>query len=225
MCSSDLVVTSINVSAIGYGYTSTNPPLVLIQTPNATKEEISNVTFEGDFGIITGIKTTSVGVATTGLVFDFFIPQNSFLRDLTLNTVGIATTGVSGIQTGYYFVVKNSNVGRGVTAISETGSTVGIGTTCLDNIYKAVAVSIGQTTVPGIGLTYVAQVTASLTSYNGLTGLGFSSFYGEYSWGRLSTLSRTYPKSFTNYNNGLVGVSSSPTVQRLLPLKYRDYTT
>ena len=177
------------------------------------------------FRSITGIKTTSVGAATTGLVFDFFIPQNSFLRDLTLNTVGIATTGVSGIQTGYYFVVKNSNVGRGVTAISETGSTVGIGTTCLDNIYKAVAVSIGQTTVPGIGLTYVAQVTASLTSYNGLTGLGFSSFYGEYSWGRLSTLSRTYPKSFTNYNNGLVGVSSSPTVQRLLPLKYRDYTT
>ena len=219
------VVTSIGVSAIGFGYTSTNPPLVLIQTPKVTKEEISNVTFEGDFGIITGIKTTSVSVATTGLVLDFFIPQNSYLRDLSINTVGIATTGVSGIQTGYYFVVKNSNVGNGVTSKNENGGTVGIGTTCLDNIYKAVAVSIAQTGVPGIGLTYVTQVTVSLTSYNGLSGFGFSSFYGEYSWGRLSTLSRTYPKTFTNYNNGLVGVSSSPTVQRLLPLKYRDYTT
>jgi len=219
------VVTSIGVSAIGYGYTSTNPPLVLIQTPKVTKEEISNVTFEGDFGIITGIKTTSVSVATTGLVFDFFIPKNSYLRDLSINTVGIATTGISGIQTGYYFVIKNSNVGKGVTAKDESGATVGIGTTCLDNIYKAVAVSIAQTGVPGIGLTYVAQVTVSLTSYNGLTGLGFSSFYGEYSWGRLSTMSRTYPKAFTNYNNGIAGVSSSPTVQRLLSLKYRDYTT
>jgi len=219
------VVTSIGVSAIGYGYTSTNPPLVLIQSPKVTKEEISNVTFEGDFGIITGIKTTSVSVATTGLVFDFFIPQNSYLRDLTINTVGIATTGISGIQTGYYFVVKNSNVGNGITAKDETGGTVGIGTTCLDNIYKAVAVSIAQTGVPGIGLTYVAKVTVSLTSYNSLTGLGFSSFYGEYSWGRLSTLSRTYPKEFTNYKNALVGISSSPTVQRLLPLKYQNYTT
>ena len=219
------VVTSINVSAIGYGYTSTNPPLVLIQTPKATKEEISNVTFEGDFGIITGIKTTSVGAATTGLILDFFIPQNSYLRDLTVNTVGIATTGISGIQTGYYFVVKNSNVGNGITSIDESGATIGIGTTCLDNIYKAVSVSIAQTAVSGIGLTYVAQVTVSLASYNNLTGLGFSSFYGEYSWGRLSTLSRTYPKSFINYNNGLVGISSSPIVQRLLPLKYRDYTT
>jgi len=219
------VVTSIGVSAIGYGYTSTNPPLVLIQSPNVTKEEISNVTFEGDFGIITGIKTTSVSVATTGLVFDFFIPQNSYLRDLNINTVGIATTGVSGIQTGYYFVVKNSNVGNGVTAKDETDGTVGIGTTCLDNIYKAVAVSIAQTAVPGIGLTYVAKVTISLTSYNNLTGLGFSSFYGEYSWGRLSTMNRVYPKAFTNYINGIAGVSSSPTVQRLLPLKYRDYTT
>ncbi len=219
------VVTSISVSAIGSGYTSTNPPLVLIQTPKVTKEEISNVTFEGDFGIITGIKATSVSVATTGLVLDFFIPQNSYLRDLSINTVGIATTGISGIQTGYYFVVKNSNVGNGVTSKDETGGTVGIGTTCLDNIYKAVAVSIAQTGVAGIGLTYVAKVTISLTSYNGLTGLGFSSFYGEYSWGRLSTLNRTYPKVFTNYKNATAGISSSPTVQRVLALKYQDYTT
>ena len=92
-------------------------------------------------------------------------------------------------------------------------------------ISRAAAASIAQTGVPGVGLTYVARVTVSLTSYNGLSGIGISNFYGEYSWGRLSTMNRTYPKSFTNYNNGIAGVSSSPTVQRLLPLKYRDYTT
>ncbi len=219
------IVTSIGVAAAGSGYTSTNPPVVLIQPPNATTEIITNATFEGDFGIISGIKTTSVSVATTGLVFDFFIPKNSYLRDLSINNVGMATTGVSGIQTGYYFVINNSNVGRGVTAKDENGGIVGIGTTCLDNIYKAVAVSIAQTSVLGIGLTYVTQVTVSLTSYNGLSGLGFSSFYGEYSWGRISNLNRTDPKAFTNYKNGSAGVSTSPTVQRLLSLKYRDYTT
>jgi len=219
------VVTSISVLRAGTGYTSANPPLVFIGSPNAKKETVSNVNYEGDFGIITGINTTSVSVATTGLVFNFFIPKNSYLRDLHVNSVGIATTGVSGISTGYYFVIKNSNVGKGVTAIDENGSIVGVGTTCLDNIYKAVAVSIGQTSVPGIGLTYVAKVTVSLTNYNNLTGLGFSSFYGEYSWGRIYNLDRTNPKSFANYNNGMVGVSTSPTVQRLLPLKHRDYTT
>ena len=40
----------------------------------------------------------------------------------------MATTGVSGIQTGYYFVINNSNVGRGVTTKDENGGIVGIGT-------------------------------------------------------------------------------------------------
>ena len=31
--------------------------------------------------------------------------------------------------------------------------------------------------------------------------------------------------SHSNYNNGLAGISTSPTVQRLLPLKYRDYSS
>ena len=219
------VVTSIDVSAIGSGYTTTNPPEVLIEVPSVTTETMTNVSYEGDFGIITGINTDSIGAATTALVFDLFVPTDSYIRDLNINSVGIATTGVSGISTGYYFVVKNSNIGSGVTSIDVDGNTVGIGTTCLDNIYKAVAVSIAQTHVAGIGLTDVTKVTVSLTDYNNLSGTGFSSFYGEYSWGRIYNLDRTTPKSFTNYNNGLVGVSTSPTVQRLLPLKYQDYTT
>ena len=219
------VVTAIDVSAIGSGYTSSNPPQVLIESPSVISEVITNISFEGDFGVITGVKTDSVAVATTALVFDLFIPTDSYLRDLDINSVGIATTGVSGITTGYYFVVKNSNIGDGVTSINEDGESVGIGTSFIDNIYKAVAVSIAQTDVPGIGLTYVSQVTVSLSDYNNISGTGFSSFYGEYSWGKISSLNRTNPKSFVNYNNGLVGISSSPTVQRLLPLKHQDYTT
>ena len=215
-------VSSISIVNAGSGYTSSNPPIVLIEPPTPKIEVISNVTYEGDFGVITGIKTTSVGVASTGIIFDLYIPQNSFLRDTV--TVGTAIT-VSGIQTGYYFVVYNSNVGNGVTSRNSSGSIVGVGSTFLDNIYQVSAVSIGQTAVPGIGVTYVAKVTASLSSYNGLTGLGFSGFYGEYSWGRISNLSRKNPQTFTAYNNGNVGISTSPIVQRYNPLKYQDYST
>jgi hypothetical protein len=218
-------ISSITVSSPGTGYTTSNPPVVLIESPTVNREVINRVSYQGDFGIISGIKTTSVGVASTGIVFDFFIPKNSFLRDLSVNSVGIATTGISGIQTGYYFVVYNSNVGNGVTSINQSGSTIGIGTSFIDNVYQVAAVSIGQTNVTGVGLTYVAKVTVSVSNYNGLTGLGFSSFYGEYSWGRIYNMTRSDAKSFAYYNNGISGIATSPIIQRYNPLKYEDYTS
>jgi hypothetical protein len=219
------IVTTISVTSPGTGYTSTNPPLVLIGFPTPTKEVITGVSYAGDFGVITGIKTTSVGVASTGLVLDLFIPTNSFLRNTKVNSVGIATTGVSGIQTGYYFTIFNSNVGSAVTSLRQNGTVVGYGTQFIDNIYEVAAVSIAQTSVPGIGVTYVAKVTVSLQSYNGISGIGFSNFYGEYSWGRITNLTRPNPKAFTIYNNGLAGINTSPVIQRVQPLKYRNYNT
>ena len=220
-------VSSISITSPGTGYTFTNPPLVLIEIPSVTREYIEDVAYNGDFGIITGIATTSVGVASTGIVFDLFIPEDSFLRDLEINSVGIATTGVSGIQTGYYFTVFNSNVGNGVTSIDEGNNTIGIGSTFIDNIYKVAAVSIAQTACAGFAQTYVAKVTVSLSEYNGVdtAGLGFSGFYGEYSWGLISATTRSEPKSFASYNNGIVGITTSPVVQRYNSLKYQNYTS
>jgi len=218
-------VTSISVTSPGTGYTSSNPPVVLIEFPTPKTEQITKVNYSGDFGVITGISTTSVGVASTGLVLDLFIPTNSFLRNTSVNNVGVATTGVSGIQTGYYFVVFNSNVGSAVTSIREDQTIIGYGTQFIDNIYEAAAVSIAQTSVPGIGVTYVTKVTVSLQNYNGISGIGFSNFYGEFSWGRITNLTRSNPESFTIYNTGLSGIATSPTVQRTQPLKSRNYTT
>lgn len=218
-------VSSITVSSPGTGYTTTNPPSVLIESPTVTREVINNVLYEGDFGIITGVGTTSVGVAVTGIVFDLFIPENSFLRDLNINSVGIATTGVSGIGSEYYFVVYNSNIGYGVTSLDTTGSVVGVGSTFLDNVYQVSSVSIGQTEALGVGLTYVAKVTVSVQDYNGLSGLGYSSFFGQYSWGRIHNLNRSNPQTFGYYNNGIIGVSTSPKVQRFNPLRYLNYNT
>jgi len=218
------VVTGIAITSAGLGYTPSQPPAVLIESPSIKYEIIDKVSYQGDFGVITGIKTTSVGVASTGIVFDFFIPKDSIIRDSSIVKVGIATTGISGIQTGYYFVVRNSNVGNGLTSLNTGGGVVGVGTTFIDNIYQVAAVSIAQTAVAGVGLTNVAKVTVSVSKYNNLTGLGFSDFYGEYSWGRILTPVRTNPEVFVTYaNNG--GISTSPIIQRYNRLKYIGYST
>ena len=180
------------------------------------------MSYSGDFGTITGISTVSVGVASTGLVFDLFIPTNSYLRDSAI--VGAAIT-VSGIQTGYYFVVNRSNVGNGVTSLYKNNTIVGNGTSFLDNVYEVAAVSIAQTAVPGVGITAVAKVTVSISNYNGLSGIGYSNFYGNYSWGKINSTSRTNPQSFGFYNNGLIGISTSPIVERVNPLKYLNYNS
>jgi len=220
-------VSSISITSPGSGYTNTNPPSVLIENPRPTYETISNVTYDGDFGVITGIATTSiVGVATTGLVFDFFIPEDSFLRNAGINSVGAAATGISGIQTGDYFTITNSNVGSGVTSLSSSNSgIIGIGTSFIDNVYRVAQVSIAQTSAAGIALTYVTKVVVSVESTDGISGFGFSSFYGEYSWGKISNGTRLNPKSFVAYTDGSAGISSSPIVQRYNPLKYENYYT
>ncbi len=218
-------VSSFTITNPGSGYTSSNPPQVLIEHPSLVSEKIENVTYEGDFGIIVGVKTTSVGVASTGIILDLFIPVDSYLRNPNVN-VGVATTGISGIKTGYYFMVFNSNIGFGVTSLDSNSSIVGVGTSYLDNVYRAAAVSIAQTSVPGIGLTNVSRVTVSVSNYNGLSGTGFSNFYGEFSWGKINADTRKKPKQFTSYRgNGVSGLTTSAIIQRFNPLKYVGYST
>ena len=215
------IVTSISVTVAGTGYTSSNPPVVLIAEPKTSGyvEEITKTSYTGDFGIISGVSTTTVGVST-GIVFDLLLPSDSLFRDA--DVVGTALT-VSGIQTGYYFVVSNSNIGNGVTSLNSSGAVVGSGSSFLDNIYEVASVSIAQTSAVSIGQTYVAKVTVSVENYNGLTGLGHSEIFGDYSWGRISINNRSKNKVFNSYNNGLLGISTSPIVERVMPLKSTNY--
>ena len=221
------ITVSYGGTTTGFAYTSTAAPAVLIGEPKliTSTETIKDVSYSGDFGIISGISTTSVGVASTGIVFDLLLPKDSLFRDASI--VGSAIT-VSGISTGYYFTVFNSNVGSSVTSLYQDGTVVGIGTSFLDNVYEVAQVSIAQTMGIGIGLTYVAQVTVSVQDYNGLTGLGHSEFFGEYSWGRIATQPRAKARVFTSYagdSTGLSGISSSPIVERVNPLKSANYNT
>ena len=219
------IVTSIIVTSAGTGYTSTNPPVVLIESPSATYETLSNVQYEGDFGIIVGFGSTSVGLASTGIYFDLFIPKNSFLRNAQINPVGVASTGVSGIQTGYYLAISNTNLGNSTTSIRGDGSSIGIGTTCLDNVYQVISNSVFKSNVVGVGSTYINRIVVGVSTYNGFTGFALTTFYGEYSWGRITIgASRATPQTYSWYNQkGVSGISSSPLVRRINPLKYRDY--
>ena len=74
-----------------------------------SEEENTVGSYGGDSGIIVGFGTTTVGVATRyQLVFDLHIPASSDLRNS--NITGTAVT-ISGISTGDYFIVNDSNVG------------------------------------------------------------------------------------------------------------------
>jgi hypothetical protein len=216
-------VSEIQIANAGSGYTSTNPPQIIIEAPVPKKEVVDNVFYEGDFGRIVGIKPISVGSATTGISFDFYIPNDSFIRDSKINAIGVGTTGISGIKSEYYFVISNSNIGFGLTSLDIQGNIIGSGTSFIDGIYQAISVSIASTEVLGVGITEVTQVIVSVEDYNGLSGFGFSNFYGNYSWGRISDFDRLKPKSFISYNDNLLGISSSPIIRRYYPLKYRDY--
>jgi hypothetical protein len=219
------VVSAITIgSTPGSGYTSTNPPAVLIGDPIPVRGKSTSVTYQGDFGIITGVHTTTVGVASTGLVFDLFIPPDSELRDS--NIVGVTT--VSGIGTGFYFTVTNSRIGNGVTSLYQDSSTIGIGSTFIDNVYEVAAVSIGVTAAEsktGAGLTAVAKVTVSVKDWNSISGLGYSSYYGNYSWGKILFGDRDDAKAYNAYtNDGITGISTGGIVRRLYPLKWKNYS-
>ena len=220
------VVTGVTITAPGTGYTSTNPPVVLIGPPAGPETENNTITsYSGDFGVITGISTTSVGVASTAIVFDLLIEANSPLRD---NTGVTAQTTTSGIATGDYFIVYESNVGSGVTALDESGNTIGVGNSFLDNIYRVADVSIANTSSIGIGTTNVARVTVSIAHYNGFTaaGLAISSFYGRYSWGKLLFSEREGFKSYDAItSNGVVGIKTGPYIIRQTAYKSIGFVT
>ena len=217
-------VSAITVTTPGVGYTSATPPEVLIEIPKTIREVNDASAYSGDFGEIVGITTTSVGVASTGVVFDFHIPNDSVLRNTSY--VSAATT-ISNIAVGDYFIVEGSNIGNGVTSLYQGGSVLGIGTTFLDNVYEVAAVSVATTAIPGFAVTYVARVTASLSDYNGLTGMGYSSFFGDFSWGKVTLGGRgSSPSAFNAYTqNGIVGLTTSSVVNRVEPLKYVGYLT
>ena len=227
------VVTSISVSTAGTEYSDATPPVVLIGADPVLEEQNTVISYNGDHGIITGIGTTSLaGVAVTGIVFDLVIPADSFLRksEFTQGASGSgANSGIvtSGLNVGDFFIVSNSNVGHGLTSLNTDGSSVGVGTTYIDNVYRVAHRTLGVTTdAMGFGSTVVTQVVVSVNSLNGLTGLGYSMYFGDYSYGKLMLNDRNTVRSYpVNTSNGVTGILTGPIVKRKQFLKTQSYST
>jgi hypothetical protein len=172
------VVTGIAVTFGGGGYISTIPPQVLIESPSMIKETGGVASYAGDSGVIVGFGTTTIS-SVDQIIFDLHIPTNSYLRDTSV--VGTALT-LSGIGTGDYFLVYDSNVGFATTSITSrdtSNNIIGIGTNFVDNVYQVESVSnvsvantaIGIATV-GAGTTIVRRIFARIS---GISTINFSS--------------------------------------------------
>jgi len=250
-------VFSVSFTSVGSGYTHSNPPSVLFESPRPKTETIKNVSYQGDFGSIVGFGTTTVSSGSdlfTQMIFDFYIPQDSYLRDGSI--VGSAYT-VSSIASGDYFIVYNSNIGSASTTIISRnldGTNLGIGTQFIDNIYQVDDKNVLQTNISGIGVTYVTRIFAriagvstvsfgstfitfdstlytfdnngnvGLVTYSG--GITTSRYLGNYSWGKITLPFRKTTNSYESYGDGRIGgISTSSIVVRYNPLKYQNYVS
>jgi hypothetical protein len=218
-------IVGIAITSSGVGYTATNPPQVLISSPTLTKEIDDVASYLGDSGLIVGFGTTTVG-ANDQFIFDLYIPENSYLRNSYL--VGTAIT-LSQISVNDYFVVYESNIGSSSTSFSSkdnTGSTIGIGTNFIDNIYQVSSVSSLSSNIIGIGTTTIKRINV-IVSGIGFTNHGIvttSNYFGSYSWGKIILSSRSENNSFNFYgNNGISGITTSAIVSRTSPLKFSNY--
>ena len=246
-------VSTTSITFAGTGYTYSNPPVVLFEPPKPKTETIKNVSYQGDFGSIVGFGTTTISNSTQ-VIFDFYIPQESYLRNASI--VGSAYT-VSSIASGDYFTVYNSNIGSASTTIisrKSNGDIIGIGTQFVDNIYQVADKNVVLTTVTGIGTTYVTRIfariaglstvsfgstfitfdstlykfdndgTVGLVTYSG--GITTAKYLGNYSWGKITLPYRNTANTYESYGDGRIGgISTSSIVVRTNPLKYQSYVS
>ena len=186
-------------------------------------ENIEEVGIAGDFGIISGIGLSATGINTTGPAIFFEIEPDSTIYDpdgIPAGTQKITKRSRSGINTGDYFVIKNTFIGDGVTGIRTTSSgpeTVCIGNSFLDNVYYA------EHIIP-VG-SKMLRVFANVNSIAGINtnpnNTGLSTYFksGNYSWGAISVTRGNNAKSFTFHNqNGILGIETSTQVIRSLPI-------
>jgi hypothetical protein len=212
-------IISIEISNPGFGYTSTKQPSAIIDHPTFTYEIIDDIFYEGDFGSIVGVGTTVIE-ESFGLTFDLLIPVDSYIRQQNFNRVGVASTGISSIKTNYYFKISNSNIGNNINSLSVTNSSIGISNNFMDNVYQVYDYSVNLKNIIGIGNTYVNTVKVKVQNYGGIVEESTSNYFGDYSWGKISTPRRISPKDF-DFNP--IEIESSTIVRRYNPLKYLNY--
>jgi hypothetical protein len=234
------LVTSIQITNGGFGYSQLNPPSVLIEHDYTKTEKILSFKAVGDYGTIIGITTYvagSGGIGTTSPRVDFTLKSETYDNSTlgigysSLNSYGV---NYSQLAKGDYFVITDSNVtvGHALTGITTflggmsnyPNSRVGTAYSFIDGVYiveSVTAQSLGIVTVT----CHFAPIEGSFGNFVSVyprgsnnTGVGTNNFYGRYSWGKIydyqNRLLRS-PQTFEVYNNnGLIGISTNPQIFR-----------
>ena len=218
------IVTSITITNSGFGYDQKNPPNVLIETEKVKIEKIISIKAKGDFGIIVGVDT-SIGTGSTIPKLIFKLKSESY--DNTTLGIGYSALdsyGVyaSGISTGDYFVLYNTNVAcghtlTGITTIGGNTSIVGVANSFIDGVYRAESVQSS-----GVGIVSVFCSFLPAPGYSDRIFVNannsLNNFYGKYSWSKIYSYQNRgigLPQQFIiNTSDGLSGISSSPEVTR-----------
>jgi hypothetical protein len=212
-------VTAVTITNGGVGYTGSQVPVVLFEPPTIKKEEIGVLSYEGDFGTIVGFGTNKSG-SQNKMIFDLFIPYDSFIRDDEYVGSGIT---VSEIGIGDFLTIydTNINVGVALTTQNNSGNTLSIASTFSDAVYQVSSVSTVESTVSGIS-TYVRRIETNVSQF-GTISFG-STTTGNFSWGKIFLNEISSSQDFDSYNlNGYTGISSSGLVQRTNPLRFVNY--
>ena len=245
-------IVGFNIIEPGSGYTSDNPPIVLVEPPAYAIETVDVADYSGDYGVVVGFGTLTSGQITQ-LIFDFFIPTDSWMRNGQLVS---DTTTVSGIQTGDFFTVFNSNTqhskGTIVSKEIDDSTRIGVSTQFINNIYQVANYSNQTVNVPGVGSTTVRRVFTNIVGFSS-DGISFDSSlykfdstvytmdrvnyeiftggvggsvenFGEYSWGKIDIKSRSDSQEFNFYGgNGYTGLTTSTYIRRANDLKFKGY--
>jgi hypothetical protein len=232
------IVTAINITNGGFGYSPSNLPQVLVESDIYDKELIRSFKAIGDHGIIVGVNTFitgTPGIGTTTPKIEFVLKSETY--DNTTLGIGYSSLNVFGItnsqlQKGDYFVITDSNVtvGHAITGITTSlggmtnypASKVGTARSFIDGVYR-----VEHVTTPILGIVTVTCNLAPGPFGNFVqvyqrgsdnSGINTNSFYGKYSWGKLFDYQNrilSNPKSFTaNTDNGVIGLSTTPKIIR-----------
>ena len=213
-------VNSVAITNGGFGYPQNYNLSTLFQSDTTKNEIIYSILAQGDYGIIQNV---SVGSST----IDFTLKSDSYPIGIgysSLNSFGI---NYSQIGVGDYFIISNSNpiCGHALTGITTSlgglsnypASKIGTATTHLDGVYRAERVLVNVSA--GI-VTVGCNFAPGPSGYPLSVSVGVNTFYGRYSWSKIyNYLNRSNfkPQTFTlNVDNGLIGISSGPTVYRTL---------
>lgn len=210
------IVTSVTITNGGFGYSQTNIPPVIFESPKPNREKVYSIKAKGDFGTIIGINTIGIGLSSLEfkLKSETYDNTNLGIGYSSLDRFGVT---YSQLETGDYFVIYDSNVtsGYALTGITTTtGIIVGTSTSFIDGLYRVENASNPSSGIVTVRCDFVPVSNGVDKAIN----VGINTFYGRYTWSKIYDYQnrvRENPKDFVvNTNNGLTGLSTAAEVYR-----------